>query len=107
MLSEKPWKPERVVLLLLGTAVCFSGFSLVHGLAEHFNGGQKLDDNSLASLLLNTMSLHGSILLTTGLVLWWSQISWREAFGFLTGDTWRAMLLGLLAAAVFLPVGWM
>jgi membrane protease YdiL (CAAX protease family) len=107
MLSEKPWKPERVALLLLGTAVCFCWFSLADGLAEHINGGKKLDENSLANLLLVTMSLHGSILLATGLALWWFRVSWREAFGFAAGDTGRAVLLGLLAAAVFLPVGWM
>jgi membrane protease YdiL (CAAX protease family) len=106
MLSEKPWKPERVALLLLGTAVCFCWFSLADGLVEHFNGGRKLDENSLPYLLLVTMSLHGSILLATGLALWWFQVSWREAFGFAAGDTGRAVLLGLLAAAVFLPVGW-
>jgi membrane protease YdiL (CAAX protease family) len=106
MLSEKPWKPERVALLLLGTAMCFSGFSLAGGLVEHFNGGKKLDENSLAYLVLLTMSLHGSILLATGLALWWFRLSWREAFGFSAGDTGRAVLLGLLAAAAFLPVGW-
>jgi membrane protease YdiL (CAAX protease family) len=107
MLSEKPWKPERVALLLLGIAMCFTWFSLVGGLAAHFNGGKKLDENSLAYLLLVTMSLHGSILVATGLALWWFHLSWQEAFGFTAGGMTRAILLGVLAAAVFLPVGWM
>ncbi len=107
MLSEKPWKPERVALLLLGTVICFTGFSLAGGLAEHFNGGQKLDEDSLAYLLLVTLSLHGSILLATAVALWCFHLSWREAFGFSARDTGRAMLLGLLGAAAFLPVGLM
>jgi membrane protease YdiL (CAAX protease family) len=52
------------------------------------------------------MSLHGSILLATAMALWWFHISWGEAFGFTKGGTGRAMVLGALAIAVFLPVGW-
>lgn len=95
------------MLLLLGTVVCFGWVSMAGGAAQHFSGQQKLDEHSLVYLLIVTMSLHGSVLVATAVALWWFHISWREAFGLATGDAGRAMLLGALAGAVFLPVGWM
>jgi membrane protease YdiL (CAAX protease family) len=106
MLSEKPWKPEQVVFFILGTVVCFGWVSLAGGAVQHFSGQGKLDEHSLLYVLFATMSLHGSILLATALALWWFHISWREAFGFSTGGAGRAVLLGSLAGAVFLPIGW-
>jgi membrane protease YdiL (CAAX protease family) len=106
MLSEKPWKPERVVMLLLGIVVCFGWVSLAGGAAQHFSGQEKLDENSLLYLVIVTMSLQGSILLATAVTLWWFHVSWAEAFGFASGGTGRAMVLGALAGVVFLPLGW-
>jgi membrane protease YdiL (CAAX protease family) len=105
MLSEKPWKPERVVLFLLGTVVFFGWVSLAGGAAQHYSNNGKLDENSLEYLVIVTMSLHGSILLATAVTLWWFHVSWRDAFGFGSGGTGRAMVLGALAGVVFLPVG--
>jgi membrane protease YdiL (CAAX protease family) len=106
MLSEKPWKPERVVLFFLGTLVCVGWISIAGGVAQHSNGHGKLDEHSLLYLVLATMSVHGSILLATAATLWWFHTGWREAFGFGRGNNARAMLLGALAGVIFLPVGW-
>jgi membrane protease YdiL (CAAX protease family) len=106
MLSEKPWKPERAVLMLLGTVVFFGWISLAGGAVQHYSDKGKLDENSLAYLVIVTMSLHGSILLATAVALWWFHVSWNEAFGFASGGAGRAMVLGALAGLVFLPVGW-
>ncbi len=106
MLSEKPWKPERVVLFLLGTVVFFGWISLAGGAVQHYSDKGKLDENSLLYLVFITLSLHGSILLATAATLWWFHVGWSEAFGFGSGGTGRAMVLGALAGVIFLPVGW-
>ncbi len=106
MLSAKPWKLDRVMLLLAGIAFFFSISLLVAGAAEHFAPHGKLDENSLPYLVLITMSIHGSILLGTGLFFWWYHLDWREVFGFSMPNRGSSVLLGLLAAVLFLPVGW-
>lgn len=105
MLSEKPWKLDRVVLVLLGIFVCACAISLTGGLVEHFIGKQKPDENSLLYLVFVTMSLQGSIVLATGLFLRSQYISWGEAFGFSKPGVGHAILLGVLAAIIFFPVG--
>lgn len=105
MLSERPWKLERVVLLLLGIFVCCCTISLVGGLAQKFAGLKKPDENSLLYLIFVTMSLQGSILLATAIFLWANRISWGDAFGFSKRSMGQAILLGVLAAIIFFPVG--
>jgi uncharacterized protein len=105
MLSEKPWKLDRVVLVLLGIFVCCCAVSLVGGVVQHFIGKGKPDENSLLYLVEATMSLQGSIVLATAFFLWARRISWGEAFGFCSHNTAQALLLGVLAAVIFFPIG--
>jgi membrane protease YdiL (CAAX protease family) len=105
MLSEKPWKLDRVILLFLAVLIGVSSFIMLQGAAEHLNGNQKLDQNSPVYVLLLTLTIHGSILLATTAVLWWFRLKWSDAFGFASPGRGRAILLGILLAALFLPVG--
>ncbi len=105
MLSEKPWKLDRVVLVLLGIFVCCSAVSLMGGVVQHFIGTGKPDENSLLYLVYATMSLQGSIVLATAFFLWARRISWGEAFGFSNHNTVPVLLLGVLAAVLFFPIG--
>ncbi len=105
MLSEKPWKLDRVVLVLLGIFISCCALSLAGGLVQHFMGKQKPDENSLLYLVFVTMSLQGSILLGTAVFLRSQRISWHEAFGFSISSAGQAILLGVLAAVIFFPVG--
>jgi membrane protease YdiL (CAAX protease family) len=106
MLSEKPWTVERVALFFLAMAVCSGWITLASGAVMHYSGHTQPDDTSLAYLFFATMSIHGAIVLAAAAVLWWSRISWRQAFGFGVGNGTRAVTLGALAGAVFLPVSW-
>jgi len=107
MLSEKPWKIDRAVIVLLGTFVVYSLFGVAWAVMLRVNGGQKPADNSPVTLVLVTLSTHGSILAATALAMWWFRIRWREAFGFATPGAGPAMLKGATAAVLFLPVGWL
>jgi membrane protease YdiL (CAAX protease family) len=106
MLSEKPWTVERVAVFFLTMAVCCGWVSLAGGAVAHYRWHDQPDDNSLLYLFFATMSIHGAIVLAAAGVLWWFRISWREAFGFDAGTAKRALVLGAVAGAVFLPVGW-
>jgi membrane protease YdiL (CAAX protease family) len=103
MLSAKPWKLEEILRLLAGIFVGLIFVSLAQLGYEHFAG--KMSEGSLVFLLFSSLSLHGSILFATGIFLWLHRISWGEAFGFTTPPMSRAVLLGMIAALAFLPVG--
>jgi membrane protease YdiL (CAAX protease family) len=105
MLSPKPWKLNGIILLLSGMFICLSFFSSLGALAHHFGGEEKLEGNSLLSLVFLTLSLDGSILVVSGVLLKWHRVSWREAFGFSTSGAGRALLWGVLTAIIFIPVG--
>jgi membrane protease YdiL (CAAX protease family) len=107
MLSEKPWKPERAALLLLGMFVGISFFTMLGAVAQHYHGEKSMDEDSPLYVLLVTLSIHGSVLVATGLVLWWYRINPGQAFGFSTPGRTRAVLTGALAAVLFLPAGWL
>lgn len=95
-----------MILLLLGVFSLFLLVSGLGGLLVHPGPKGKLDENSLPVLLLLTMSLHGSVLLATGLLLWRLHISWKQAFGFSRRHLGRVLALGALLGVVFYPVGY-
>jgi membrane protease YdiL (CAAX protease family) len=105
MLSAKPWNLDRVVLALAGILFCACIIFLAGAVALHFVSHGKPDKDSLLNLVVVTMAIHGSILVGTGLVLWWYHVGWGEAFGFSMLNWKSVVVLGLLAAVAFLPVG--
>jgi membrane protease YdiL (CAAX protease family) len=105
MLSEKPWKLDVVVRLLLRMAICFCSIWFVMGLVQHFRGGGKLDENLPLYLMARTLSMQGSILLVIAITLHQERIGWAEAFGFKRAGLGYALVLGLLVATVLLLVG--
>ena len=162
MLSERQWKADAVVRLLLGTIVCiFAGALLVSG--SHFlrHGGkvvswffllatlaigllilalvlvhgrwkletfllrlmlvllcfyagvflaawaQKLagrPGQSAGQLIVATLSFQGATLVLVWRFLRDHALSWREAFG-VSNRAGHALLFGIIAACVFLPIG--
>ncbi|MDB6065304.1 MAG: abortive infection protein [Pedosphaera sp.] len=105
MLSEKPWNLEQVLIMLMGMIACIFGFNLLRDIVLHFSGPGKLDENSPLYLILFTLNIHGSILVGTGLFLWWHRLSLGSAFGIRPSRTSRALLFGLPTGILFLPVG--
>src|SRR5947209_1963842 len=105
MLSEKPWNLDQAIVLLLGMVACFCGFSLVRDVLFHFIDGAKLNEDNPLYLLFFTLSIPGPILVSIALFLWWRHITLQRAFGFQAANVPRALLFGLPAAILFLPVG--
>ncbi|MBI5775209.1 MAG: CPBP family intramembrane metalloprotease [Verrucomicrobia bacterium] len=105
MLSEKPWKPDAVLMLLMGLLVCMSvGASvslLVESLALVPPARQKF-----ASFCINAAVLQGSVLVMTFFFLREHKIGWAEAFGLSSPGKIRAFALAALVCAIALPATW-
>jgi hypothetical protein len=107
MLSEKPWTWDRLIRVMLAILFFVSVFFLAISAIQHYAGKDKFKDGSLPYLVLGSLGFHGSILFGTAVILGSERISWREAFGLRDRGAGRAIVLGIAAALVFLPVGMM
>jgi membrane protease YdiL (CAAX protease family) len=105
MLSAKPWKPNATLILCVFIFACYCLLTTVAAIKLHYSGQTQFDRNSFGYLLLATLSLHGIILVVTAAFLRMQHIRWAEAFGFSTPAKGRAILWGIFAALIFLPVG--
>jgi len=97
MSFERPWKPPANFRLMAVVWFCLASLALTDK--------EPPEDGSLLNLVLSSLALHGPILLAVGIFLKGSGITWNRAFGFSTPPVGRALLLGLIATIVFLPVG--
>lgn len=104
MLSEKPWKLEGIMRLLLCLAMGIIFFVLAASLVAHFTGA-KPDGNNPFLLVLGTLALDGSLLIAVFIFLRLEQLTWTEAFGFNTPALWRALVWGAIVAVCFTPIG--
>ena len=104
MLSEKPWKPDGLLLLVLGLLLSLSLLMSATEIVRHFMHA-KPDDNPPVLLVLQTLSLHASIFISVFFFLRAERMSWADAFGFKTPGIRRALLWGAIVAIVFTPVG--
>jgi membrane protease YdiL (CAAX protease family) len=101
VLSEKPWKLEALLRLFIGVLVClFIGASLAVFIRMGFRS-----EDSVWRTVLAGLSFQGASLVLVGLFLREHDLRWADAFGF-TNEWQRALLLGVLVTALFLPVGW-
>jgi len=103
MLSEKPWRPDQVLLLLIRLlASIFIGGLLVSLLdATHWLESKAME---VATLAIGMISFHGAALVLIHWSLRACGVSWEQAFGFLAPRLGRALLLGLLVILGILPV---
>ncbi len=106
MLSEKPWKTESVVRLMLGVfATLCIGFLAAQAIVS-FLPGLSDENSKLLSMALVTVSFHGAALFWIGFFLKAENITWTEAFGFKSPRVLRAAGLAILSAILVLPVAW-
>jgi membrane protease YdiL (CAAX protease family) len=102
MLSEKPWKLEALLRLIMGVLICvFIGTSLAALLQLLFKAG---GDYLAWRIVVVALGFQGATLVLVHLFLREHGMRWSDGFG-LTNHRQRAVLLGVLMAVVFLPVG--
>lgn len=104
VLLSKAWGPETLFRRMVALLICGYGGLLLGAWVQRFSGVEATDV-SLWRMAVITLSFQG-----VGLILIWRFLreqhsTWAEAFGF-SNQRRQAVLLGILAALVFLPVGW-
>jgi hypothetical protein len=105
MLSEKPWKLEAVLRLVLGIMACMCLAVLAAQLlfpGTSTGGGQF----RFPEFLAGTAALYGATIVLVRYFLVEHAIGWREAFGFSTAGLSRTALIAAGSIVLFLPAAW-
>ncbi len=101
VLLQRPWRLENIIRRLVGTmGVFYAGFILSAWTESRAGAGEI----STRHMLISMVSIQGAALVLVGRLLREHRTSWGEAFG-LRANPGRALLVGALAAALFMPVG--
>ena len=106
MLSEKPWKPDAVLRLLIGLFACMSLGVLASSLISP-GGESHSSDTRLLVFLIGSISMHVGGLIVVFLFLREHGVGWATAFGFASPGLGRTLLLAVLAGAISLPMTWL
>jgi membrane protease YdiL (CAAX protease family) len=104
VLLSRPWPSElftRRLVMLVGCG--YSGL-LLGAWVQRFSGIEAAEP-SIWRMVIATLSFQGAGLVLIGRFLREQQRSWSEAFGF-GNRRGQAVLVGVLGALIFLPVGW-
>ena len=103
-LLGRPWRLAVTARDFLRLLVCVYGALLLAWCAVRLQGEIEAE-NSVQKTVLAVLCFQGAALLLISRFVREHGIGWSEAFGFNRG--WKqALLLGALAAFVFLPFGW-
>ena len=105
MLSEKSWKPDAVLRLLIGLFACMSLGVLATGLVAP-EGTPRSGETRLLLFVVGSLSVHVGGLVVVFFFLREHGIGWAAAFGFASPRLGRTLLLAVLAVAVSLPLAW-
>lgn len=106
MLSEKPWKGEAVLRLVLGLFVAFGIGGLAVEIVEKFGAKLSSIDRQFIETVCLTISFQGLGLVLVAWFLREQQLSWSAAFGFRSSSPVRVILLGAIAGLLVLPIAW-
>jgi membrane protease YdiL (CAAX protease family) len=106
MLPEKTWRTESVLRLLLGVFSSLCLGLVIAGTLVKLNTGWSDATSKLVSMIVISISFHGSALVWIYFFLKTENIGWEDAFGFKLGNRPRAIALGVIAAILVLPVAW-
>lgn len=102
LLLQRPWRPENVVRRVLAILGCLYGFFIIGAWVQTRAGTGEV---STQQVIVSSLSVQGVALILVSRLLREHGMSWGQAFGLRTHPG-RALLLGALAAAFFMPVGW-
>ena len=104
MLISKPWRLETFTQRMVALVICAYG-GLFLGMWMQRLSGVTGTEASIWRMSIATLSFQGAGLVLVARFLREHQTSWAEGFGFLNQRR-QAVLVGLLAAVIFLPLGW-
>jgi len=104
MLSPKPWRAEAVIQLIAGVFVCLGVGVVTAGLLRMAGVAAFQAPDSLANVLLATLSFQGAAWLLIFHFLQQHEIPWREAVGLHNANLKRSVLLAALVLLLALPL---
>jgi membrane protease YdiL (CAAX protease family) len=104
VLIGRPWRLETFTRRMAALVICAYG-GLFLGLWVQRLSGAGEAEISIWRMSIATLSFQGAGLVLIARFLREHQTGWSEGFGFLNHRR-QAVLLGLLAAVIFLPLGW-
>jgi membrane protease YdiL (CAAX protease family) len=104
LLIGKPWPAESFGRRLLALVLCAYAGLFLGAWAQRLSG-QNAADLSIWRMVLATLCFQGASLFLIARFLHEQQSTWRTGFGMLNRPR-HAMLLGLVVALIFLPLGW-
>ena len=104
VLIGRPWRLETFTRHMTALVICAYG-GLFLGMWVQRSSGTTGEEVSIWRMSIATLSFQGAALILIARFLREHQTRWTEGFGFLNRRR-QAVLLGLLAATVFLPLGW-
>jgi membrane protease YdiL (CAAX protease family) len=104
VLISQPWPLEAFERRVGRVLICLSVGFLAGALAQRLAGSPSTE-MSIGRMILGTLSFQGAGLVLLTRFLHEQQTNWTEGFG-LANCRGRAVMLGILVALIFLPVGW-
>jgi membrane protease YdiL (CAAX protease family) len=103
MLSPKPWRPDAVLILLMGLFACmWLGLMMASMLTQEDT--PLAEHGTLIELLAGTLSFHGMLFLLLPFFLRAHQINWSGAFGFSNPNLFKTIGLAVLVGLAVLPI---
>ncbi len=104
ILISKPWRLEAFGRQMLALLVCAYGGLFLGAWVQRL-AGEGVAQASIWRMVMATLSFQGVGLILIAHFLREQQCGWAEGFG-LANRPRQAVLLGLVAALIFLPLGW-
>jgi membrane protease YdiL (CAAX protease family) len=104
MLSNKPWRPESVLLFCGAQFLCFGLGILAAVLLQKAGVGGFTQPDSFGNILVATLSFQGATWLLIPLFLRWNEVHWRDFFGLRKCNFLRALAWATAGLLVVLPV---
>jgi membrane protease YdiL (CAAX protease family) len=95
------WKTENFVFRAALLLFCFYAAIFLGAWAQKRTGAT---EHGVVQMLVGTISFQGTALLWIWLFLREHETGWAAGFGF-SNQWFRAVLLGIIAAAIYLPIG--
>lgn len=102
VITARPWPATGFVLRAVGLLFCFEAALLFGAWAQKIVG---MPQPSIPQMLIGAMSFQGAALVIVWFFVREHGITWRQAFGF-SERIGYAIAVAIIAAAVFLPLGW-
>jgi membrane protease YdiL (CAAX protease family) len=104
MLSQKPWRAEAVVHLIVGVFACLCAGVLTAGVLQKAGVPAFKAPDSFANVLLATASFQGVTWLLIFYFLKRHAVNWRDAFGFRNANLLKSLLLAAGVLILALPI---